>query len=346
MPKFGGGGASCTICAKTVYPAETVQFEKKPYHIECFRCSECDKKMEGPGNASAYEEKIYCKHCFAKGGFAQKQRNTTWTKKEGGSAVASKFGGGGNPCEVCAKTVYPAETVSYEKKVYHAECFQCSNCSKKMVPSGAAQFEQDGKNLLFCSKCFSDGGYSRKQAAQHKVGGTSATSSGISSKFGGGGNPCTACDKTVYPAESMSFEKRVYHAECFKCKVCDKKMTPSGAAQFEEDGVKNVYCTKCFQEGGYTRKQAATAKGVSGSGGNSAIASKFGGGGTKCYRCQKTVYPAETVSFEKQSFHQDCFTCLNCDKKCSTSEAEGKKIEGGVDVYCRKCWRELGLGRA
>jgi len=341
MSKFGGGGNICTICDKTAYPAETISFDKKPYHVECFRCDECHKKMEGAGKAAQFEDTLYCHLCFKKNGFAQKQKKVVWTKKESTgteSAGSSKFGGGGTSCTACGKTVYAAETLSFDKKPYHSECFKCSSCDKKMTPSGAASFE--GQN--FCTKCFKDGGYSNKQA-KTASGGSAATTNAMASKFGGGGTPCTACAKTVYAAETLSFDKKPYHSECFKCSTCGKKMTPSGAASFEGE----IHCTKCFKAGGYTQKQAATARAhVAVTSTPNAMASKFGGGGTKCTTCGKTVYAAETLSFEKQPYHSDCFKCTNCDKKMTPSGAEGKNKDGFVTVYCKKCWGELGLNRA
>jgi cysteine/glycine-rich protein len=221
--------------------------------------------------------------------------------------------------------------------VYHAECFTCGECSKKMTASDAAAYE----DKVFCRKCFKDGGYSQKQA---KSGGnvSAPTTNAMASKFGGGGNKCKLCEKTVYPAETVSFEKVAYHAECFKCSSCARKMSPSGAATFEDE----LFCTKCFKDGGYSRKQASTHHAPTGVTSN-AMASKFGGGGTKCITCDKTVYAAETLSFEKQAYHADCFKCLHCDKKMTPSTAEGQKQEdGSVKVYCKKCWGELGLNRA
>jgi len=338
--KFGGGGTKCFVCDKTAYPAETITFEKVPYHAECFKCKTCSKKMEGAAKAAKFGTDIYCHQCFKKGGFAQKQKTVKWVKKEStGSALSSKFGGGGNPCTICAKTVYPAETINYEKKPYHQACFKCSECTKKLTPSDAAQFE----GTIFCRKCFASGGYTQKQAATAKKAGSTGTSSAIASKFGGGGNPCTICQKTVYTAEAVSYEKKVYHSKCFKCKTCSKKIAPSGAAQFEG----TIFCTKCFGEGGYRQKQAATAK-KSGSGASTSSGkfSRFGGGGNKCNVCDKTVYPAETVSYEKKFFHTDCFKCSNCSKKVTPSSCEGNKTEDNVDIYCKKCWGELGLNRA
>lgn len=258
--KFGGGGTKCKICDKTSYPAETIVFEKISFHADCFKCTDCDKKLEGASKAAQYEEKVYCHQCFSKNGFAQKQRSVKWVKKEGtgSSAGSSKFGGGGNPCEVCGKTVYPAETVSFEKKVYHMECFNCTVCSKQTNVSNANKFEDN----IICNKCFKEGGYTRKQTAKASTGKGSGTSSGAASKFGGGGTKCKVCAKTVYAAETVSFEKQAYHMECFKCQNCDKKLTPSGAEgqKFTNDeGANdvNVYCKKCWGELGLNRAKVS-----------------------------------------------------------------------------------------
>ena len=115
MSTLGGGGNKCTICDKTAYPAETITYEKKPYHVECFRCSVCSKKMENASAAAQFEDKLYCRQCFDKEGLAQKQKNVKWEKKEStGTAAPSKFGGGGTPCNICAKTVYTGEAVTFE----------------------------------------------------------------------------------------------------------------------------------------------------------------------------------------------------------------------------------------
>lgn len=255
--KYGGGGATCTICEKIAYPAETIQYEKKPYHVECFKCSECQKKMEGPAQAANFDGVLFCKQCFQKGGYHQKQRNVVWTAKEGGAEA------------------------------------------------GAAA---------------------------------------APSKFGGGGQKCMSCEKTVYAAETIAYEKRPYHVECFKCSVCSKKMTPSGCAMFED----KLYCLKCFESGGFRAKQAATAAKVTGTGVKAASGppSKFGGGGAKCYSCGLTVYAAEAVSYEKKQFHVDCLKCKNCGKKIMPAGAEAKHTGDDIEVYCKKCWGDLGLGRA
>lgn len=335
--KWGGGGQKCTVCTKTVYPAETIQFEKKPYHVECFKCKQCEKKISAAG-AAQYDSTIYCHNCFKKNGFAQKQKQVVWKKKENTGGVGSnKFGGGGTPCTKCSKTVYPAETVSFEKRIYHADCLSCTTCDKKLKVSDAAQFE----DKVYCLKCFNTGGFRHKQAQWVPKANTGAAAA-ASCKFGGGGNPCTSCGKTVYAAEQVNYEKKIYHAECLVCSICTKKCTVSNVGQFE--GV--LYCSKCFDEQGIRQKQAAVKKSTGGGAADPRFA-RFGGGGAKCVRCAKTVYPAETLQYEKNVFHGKCFTCENCNKELTPSAAEGKKnADGTVNVFCKKCWNELGHNRA
>lgn len=70
----------------------------------------------------------------------------------------------------------------------------------------------------------------------------------------GGGEKCTCCTKTVYPAEMVrtGVSNYVYHIACFKCSVCGSAMTISKFAQNEG----RLYCTDHFtqivqQKGGY-----------------------------------------------------------------------------------------------
>lgn len=343
MASVGGGGTPCVICEKTCYPAEAMSFYKKIYHQECFKCSLCSKKVAKASDMSQYEEKLFCTHCFTKEGYAQKQKQVKWTKKEStGSAVASKYGGGGSKCVVCDKTAYPAEAVSFEKRIYHPDCMKCTNCEKKCAASSVQSFEEK----LFCKQCFTSGGYAQKQRNVKWQPKASSGGSAIASKFGGGGTKCTACDKTVFQAEQLTFEKKPYHAECMKCTTCSKKLKPAGAASFEDA----LFCTKCFETGGYAQKQR-NVKWTAKEGSSSATSSKFGGGGNKCKSCDKTVYPAETVSFEKQFFHAECFTCKECNLKLKVSTAEGYHIpdgdrKGDIDVYCKQCFQSKNLHRA
>jgi len=242
---FGGGGQPCTICTKIVYPAETIQFEMKPYHIDCFKCIKCSKKLDAPQGA-IFENIIYCKMCFQREGLAQKQTQVKWTPKTTTTTTSSygpKLGGGGTPCTVCSKTVYAGEAVQFEMKIYHPKCITCADCSKECSSNEISQFE--GK--LYCKRCWEKGGYARKQlATTQKPGSTKA--GGYNPRFanlGGGGQKCFSCQLTVYPAETLQYESRPYHIKCFKCSHCKIEIQQVARAEAKED---KIYCQKCFHE--------------------------------------------------------------------------------------------------
>jgi hypothetical protein len=160
VKNLGGGGIPCVICEKTCYPAEITKFEDKIYHRDCFKCSSCVKKL-AMNETAVFENKLYCKKCWEKNGFARKQTKVQWTKKEAKPAANRLgLGGGGVPCQVCAKTVYPGEAVQYDAKIYHGKCFRCSACEKQCVPSEVNKFE--GK--LYCKRDWELGKFSQKQA--------------------------------------------------------------------------------------------------------------------------------------------------------------------------------------
>jgi len=79
---LGGGGTKCCVCSKTVYPAETVQYEGKPYHSKCFACTRCNKELT-PSGAEHNEGLVYCKKCFMEQGLHMARLTPT---KTGGAA--------------------------------------------------------------------------------------------------------------------------------------------------------------------------------------------------------------------------------------------------------------------
>jgi len=111
----------------------------------------------------------------------------------------------------------------------------------------------------------------------------------------------------------------------------------SNLAQYDS----KLYCLRCFEKGGYARKQAAVKfeKKAAAGGATQTRFAGLGGGGSKCYTCNQTVYPAETLLFEQRPYHAKCFRCLNCSKEMTVNQAEHK----GDKVYCQKCFVSLGL---
>eukprot|EP00123_Amoebidium_parasiticum_P011960 comp21025_c0_seq1/m.28235 comp21025_c0_seq1/g.28235 ORF comp21025_c0_seq1/g.28235 comp21025_c0_seq1/m.28235 type:complete len:207 (-) comp21025_c0_seq1:592-1212(-) len=64
------------------------------------------------------------------------------------------------------------------------------------------------------------------------------------------------------------------------------------------------------------------------------MASKYGGGNSKCQRCAKTVYMAEEVSAVGQKWHKLCFKCASCNKTLDSTTLADKDGE----IYCKSCY--------
>jgi hypothetical protein len=224
-----------------VYPAEAIQFDQKQYHGNCFCCSKCNKNNLAPSDAAQFDGKVYCKQCFGREGFAQKQASVKWeSKASGSSSGTARFGGGGTPCNVCTKTVYPAETLQFEQKAYHADCFACNKCQKKCTVQNAESFE----GTVYCRMCFERDGLARKQTQTTKKATGSGAYNPRFANFGGGANKCKTCQQPVYPAETLQFEGQPYHQKCFKCAHCSVEMEATGA-EWSGD-LKKAFCKKCF----------------------------------------------------------------------------------------------------
>jgi hypothetical protein len=63
-PKFGGA-EKCGRCTKSVFFAERVIAEGKPYHKACFVCARCRKGLEST-TVTGHGDEIFCKACYGK----------------------------------------------------------------------------------------------------------------------------------------------------------------------------------------------------------------------------------------------------------------------------------------
>jgi len=162
------------------------------------------------------------------------------------------LGGGGVPCTICDKICYPAEITKFEDKLYHRECFKCTQCIKKLAMGDAAVFE----NKLYCKKCWEKNGFTRKQTKVQwtKKEGSKPTANRLG--LGGGGIPCTSCNKTVYPGEAVQYDAKTYHGKCFRCSACEKICVPSEVNKFEG----KLFCKRDWELGKFSQKQAQTVQ--------------------------------------------------------------------------------------
>jgi cysteine/glycine-rich protein len=251
------------------------------------------------------------------------------------------LGGGAVACVECEKKCFMAEAVYMEQLPRHKECFKCSKCDKKIDNTVNANIFD---HKLLCKTCFTAGGYNRLQAKVKwtpKSSGSTAAS-GVFAKLGGGGVKCSleSCGKTVYPAELVQYNGKVYHGTCLNCSKCAAKCTLNTINEFDNE----LLCMGCWNSGGYARKQAALKSSGSGSTAKAPvnpIFAKLGGGAVKCTLCEKSVYPAEQVNFNTKPYHGTCIQCTDCNTKThvnNINEFENRLI-------CGKCWGVGGYAR-
>ena len=82
-------------------------------------------------------------------------------------------------------------------------------------------------------------------------------------RFGGGGEKCKTCDKTVYPNERISYDNGTWHQLCFKCQSCRSTLSLTAVAMINGD----LYCKTCFKkifmrEGKYSTFEKSLPKDV------------------------------------------------------------------------------------
>lgn len=280
----------CNRCEKTVYSAEKLSYEQIPYHRDCVRCFQCNKKL---GNADATpfgETDFLCNDHFARvvGEINRLARKNVSKGVESSAFVKSNDMGPGIEwkksgkkqvykypedlkksmnlrCNLCGKTSYPAETVTYNQIPYHAFCFRCLRCGKKLSAGEANPF---GDSSYLCNNHFENvikfvgvGLTSQdkkrpsnvpepKTYPKDEFGTDLRMYDGYAWRVEKGKQTykypedlekakkvprCNLCGLKCYPAETITYEKIPYHVNCIRCLKCGKKLFAANATPFGED---------------------------------------------------------------------------------------------------------------
>jgi len=160
----------CFICSKSVFLAERIIVEeknsKKFYHNSCFKCFQCDVKLD-LRNYGSTNGKNYCLTHLKEVNSANNRPNVVATsssfipevkeekivqKSETPSHIAEKFKGLGlsEKCKSCGKSVYATEKQTVEElkgqSIYHKNCFRCSKCSIQLDVSNMGS----SSGVLYC----------------------------------------------------------------------------------------------------------------------------------------------------------------------------------------------------
>ncbi|XP_013929034.1 PREDICTED: four and a half LIM domains protein 1, partial [Thamnophis sirtalis] len=180
-------------------------------------------------------------------------------------------------CKGCQKPIVAGDqNVEYKKTVWHKDCFICSHC-KQVI--GTASFFPKGDEI-YCVSC-----HEQKFAKN-----------------------CVKC-KNAITSGGVSYQDQPYHAECFVCATCTKKL---GGQRFT--AVEDLfYCVDCYK--------SFVAK--------------------KCNGCKNPITGfgkgTNVVSHEGHSWHEYCFNC----KKCSIPLANKPFVFHLEQVYCPNCAKKL-----
>lgn len=312
----------CQVCAKTVYPAEKVTYERIPYHKECFKCVQCKKRLT-PGEANPFGESSFlCNTHFQQAIMGTKGRDlkdivnasSAAPKQTGPSLVVGSATGAvdlstgmkwrkagikqayrypedldgptarADPrCQKCGKTTYKAETITYERIPYHKNCFKCVQCKRKLTAGDANPF---GEDEYLCNVHY------------HQV------------VFGGSKSPQN--DAEVFSAASG--ESKVT-GPALVTAAASNKVHPLVAAgmDWRKAGGKQVYK---YPEDLETKSDP------------------------RCNLCGKVAYKAEVVTYERIPYHKNCFKCIQCKKRLTAGTAN----PFGPDVYlCNAHFQQFAL---
>lgn len=178
---------------------------------------------------------------------------------------------------ICDKCKIPItcdfKDLSYKEKHWHDKCFKCSGCSTSLIDQPFA-YKND---LLYCAPC-----YENRFAAR-----------------------CTLCGN-IFRAGMKKYEHkgRQWHAECFRCKICQKLI---GTNSFIPRG-QDVVCVPCYEK-------------------------QFG---QQCSKCKGTIARGGII-YRNSPWHRECFLCTGCSKQL----AREKYTAVDNQPYCVGCYGRL-----
>lgn len=351
--------STCPSCDKSVFAAEEKIAGGHKWHKACFKCSECNKRLD---STLCAENKgtLYCKTCYGRklgpkgygfGGGAGclntdsgmqmeddlKNLQINGTHKNNKSGLEAPSGQG---CPRCGCYVYHADQVfSGKGQVWHKQCFKCHKCARFLDSRIAC----DGPDKeVYCNVCyrkqFGIKGYGFGQGGPALLSGDaleSVESVPATAKFvdtsiiqAEGDCPgCPRCGGKVFHAEQMFSRTGVYHKKCFSCKNCQR---PLDSVSVCDGPDKDIYCRGC-----YGKKFGAKGYGFAG-----------GAGGLQTGDFEASVSDRPTLVFDTKLIKgdtEDKETCPRCGGKVFHAERMmSKKHSYHKPCFtCLECQRPL-----
>jgi len=138
--------------------------------------------------------------------------------------------------------------------------------------------------------------------------------------------PCTKCSRNVFGIEKIVVEGKPLHENCFRCHMCNEKLTLNGYGQFNSC----FYCTKDFYALTRSDKLKDSVQLVSPRPLNCPEIAANQASSPPCSICGKRVFNVAglTITLENDKvMHKSCFVCSVCNDYLTESShhfAEGK----------------------
>nr|KAF6435392.1 four and a half LIM domains 1 [Rousettus aegyptiacus] len=181
-------GENCLWQQKEVKRDQNVEYKGTVWHKDCFTCSNC-KQVIGTGSFFPKGEDFYCATCHE-----------------------AKFA---KHCVKCNKAI-TSGGITYQDQPWHAECFVCVTCSKKLAGQRFTAVEDQ----YYCVDCYKNF---------------------VAKKCAGCKNPITGFGKG---SSVVAYEGQSWHDYCFHCKKCSMNLANKRFVFHQEQ----VYCPDCAKK--------------------------------------------------------------------------------------------------
>lgn len=232
-------------------------------------------------------------------------------------------------CGHCSKDI-SGDALQALGQLFHVDCFSCNKCSKKI---GTEEFYVKD-NKAYCEHCYKSSFLPKCSRCRKEIEGKYLKAlnqdfhekcfncSVCNAPFSDGkfyekddnaychqhynqlfGFTCAKCHQTITDGTAISALDKYWHRNHFTCTKCSKPF--SDEKFFEDEGL--PYCQEHYHE----RR------------------------GTICGKCNKII-DGLCVSALDKKWHQNCFTCTNCNGVLS-----GQVMLSEGKVYCPKCADKL-----
>lgn len=283
----------CIRCDERV-TGTYVNLNGKTYHKDCFTCVFCECSVSG----GAYEVNgmLYC------------EQHRMQVKPN---------------CHRCKLDIEGKYIVGPSRSLYHADCFSCKGCSRKI------RTYCEHENEIYCVSCYSASFASKCTACGENLKDRIRTLQGSEEAAGMKWHEtcfkCSTCNKRLHQKVFFQ-EKKLFCEYCMKksnlpsCKKC--RMPIEGACVNALDASwhpKCFVCTECKDplKGFISKEGKPYCKGC--------FDNKFS---KMCDLCHKPIKGPFLNALGK-TFHDTCFVCCNCNKKI-----EGAFMKSPDDLPC------------